>query len=356
MAPRFGIFQRLLLAFLLASLLAVLAIWVINRQQLTRSAGDNVEEQLRLIAQRLTEQVDGWTSSNIAVLQLSARMPAPRSLDPAANVPVLQDIVAVEPWAYLAHLIGADGRDLARSDGHEPGSFGDRRYVQEVFEGTDLSHEVVIGKTSHEPAWAVAVAVRDDEGRAIGALSVAANLDSIAKVIEESRFGRTGYAFLMQSDGKLIASPREDLGDSLKDYHQHPAYLAYLSKAVNPVRYSDHGREVIAYIQPTAIGWINVVQEDASESREPVLEADRNAFVVLGLTVALALGISYALARGLAKPIERLTEVADQVSRGQLEHSLEQVSARGDEIGALSRAIERLAKSTRIALDRLRAR
>ena len=62
--------------------------------------------------------------------------------------------------------------------------------------------------------------------------------------------------------------------------------------------------------------------------------------------------VSYALASGLTRPIRRLTQIADGISRGNLGAAIAETQ-RSDEIGSLARAIERLRASVKLAVDRL---
>jgi len=64
---------------------------------------------------------------------------------------------------------------------------------------------------------------------------------------------------------------------------------------------------------------------------------------------------SYALASGLTRPIRRLTQISDGISRGNLAATIVE-TRRSDEIGSLARAIERLRANVKLAVDRLGAR
>src|SRR5262249_61149677 len=54
----------------------------------------------------------------------------------------------------------------------------------------------------------------------------------------------------------------------------------------------------------------------------------------------------------LPRPIRRLTQISDGISRGNLAATIGEVR-RSDEIGSLARAIERLRASVKLAVDRL---
>src|SRR5438552_2726968 len=79
------------------------------------------------------------------------------------------------------------------------------------------------------------------------------------------------------------------------------------------------------------------------------------ALILLGVTVVFVILVSYALAVGFTRPIRRLTQIADGISRGNLGANIAEAQ-RSDEIGSLARAIERLRASVKLAVDRLGTR
>lgn len=82
----------------------------------------------------------------------------------------------------------------------------------------------------------------------------------------------------------------------------------------------------------------------------------RNNLIAAVLFLVLALAASYFYAATLSKPIRTLTEVAEQISKGKNLDSPIVESARSDEIGELARSIDRLKKSTKIMMERMRKR
>ena len=83
--------------------------------------------------------------------------------------------------------------------------------------------------------------------------------------------------------------------------------------------------------------------------------ARQSAWIVgIGLLVCvLLLGLQSALIwTRVLKPVQHLTEVAEELSRGRWTHAVTEVNLH-DEIGTLAKAISRLANSVRLAMERL---
>ena len=115
------------------------------------------------------------------------------------------------------------------------------------------------------------------------------------------------------------------------------------------------GKQAIALAEKTKYGWTMVAQQDFDEAYRPLRQANRHALILLGVTVVFVILVSYALAVGFTRPIRRLTQIADGISRGNLGANIAEAQ-RSDEIGSLARAIERLRASVKLAVDRLGTR
>jgi methyl-accepting chemotaxis protein len=78
---------------------------------------------------------------------------------------------------------------------------------------------------------------------------------------------------------------------------------------------------------------------------------------IIGLLICLLLlGLQSVLIWSrVLQPIQHLTSVADELSVGKWDHTIEEVKLK-DEIGTLARAIARLSNSVRLAMDRLSKR
>jgi signal transduction histidine kinase len=72
------------------------------------------------------------------------------------------------------------------------------------------------------------------------------------------------------------------------------------------------------------------------------------------IVIAIAVAISFAFANTLARPIENLTRIAENISLGKdLDKKIKE-AGRKDEIGTLGKAVERLKTSVKIMMDRLK--
>jgi len=347
-----NIFTKTFLTTLTVALIPVLALGVRNvvneKSQTTARVDREFEQEAKLVA----ANVAGWLDTNIKALQANALLPDIRSADPARQVPVLHSLVNTYKWSYLASTIGSDGKNIARSDTMALTDYADRDYFKEAVAGKEVAQQALIGRSTGKPALVLAVPYQVSGG-ANGVLMTSSHLTEVTDAVAATRIGQTGFSFLLDDKGRVVAHRAPEFQGKLADLSKHPAFVATRSAASARVNFVEGGKQFVAYGLVTRLGWVVVVQQEVSEALAPVDAAIRGALMAVGVVAILALLASSLLARALTRPILRLTAAADAISRGETTVTIAEVQ-RGDEIGGLARAIERMRVSIEVAIKRLR--
>ena len=348
----FGIFPKVLLTMIAVAVIPLGAIWYVNQRSAVERIESGVDQQLGERAEAVGGYVDAWVDMNVKMLRQNAALDDVASMDAKRQRRILLSMANEYKAVYLAFTIAPDGTNVGRSDQDTPKNYGDRLYVQQVLRGAPLGQQVVISRTNGQPALILSVPITAEQKLA-GVLAIGMTITDVSSSIASVQIGRSGHAFLLDSAGKVIAHPRKEYVESLKDMSQHPAFLGTSDLTKKRIVYTDErGRSVLAYARKTKQDWTLVVQQDTEEAYAPIAAANRTALVLLALTLLLVAIASYLLAQRLTRPIRRLTRVADEISRGNLKASIPE-AARSDEIGALARAVDRMGASIKAAMARL---
>jgi methyl-accepting chemotaxis protein len=343
---RFGVFPKLFLTMIVVALVPLGAIWYLDyRVSLDRLTAD-LEARLASQADAAVNIVDAWVDMNLKMLHQNAALDDMTTMDPKKQRPLLRSVLTEYRSTYLVFTVGLDGMNVARSDDVPLIDYKDRVYVQQVLQGGPMGQQVVISRTTGQPALILSVPITAKD-RLGGVLAVGTSVTEVSGSVANVRTGRTGNAFLVDGTGAVIAHP--SARGSLKD---HPAVAGLGAEQKKKVAFTETGRQVVAFAQKTRYGWTMVVQQDASEAYAALAEANRNALILLGITVVFVALVAWLVARRFARPILNLTRITDNISRGALGASIAEVR-RSDEIGGLARAIERLSASVKLAMDRL---
>lgn len=350
-----NIAQQILLATCLVALIPMGGLWYLGVYETQRELQASVSRNLQAHADAIAGSVEQWTDMNLRVLEQNADTPAIGSMDAQSQNPVLKTVTSTYPWVYLAFTVLPNGQNLGRSDGKEPTYYGDREYFKQVMNGEPLGKQLVLGKSSKKPAYILAKPIKNQADKTVGAIAIAMTLEDLSKTITATRIGATGYAILLDEDRRLIAHGDSSVSSELQDLSDHPAFATPGGNGGLSVQQDSQGKELVTFAKTLSQGWKLIVQQDAEEAYARVYQAQQGAIAALVVTLVAVVLAALLLAKRLSAPVRRLTAVADEISRGNLEATIGETE-RVDEIGALARAIERMRVSLHMAFERLRKR
>ncbi|MEO6208471.1 MAG: ATP-binding protein [Candidatus Limnocylindrales bacterium] len=204
---------------------------------------------------------------------------------------------------------------------------------------------VAFNERDSRPHMTVAVA-EDAPGE--GVIEADVDLRSVVDAIDRARIGASGYAYVVDSSGEIIAHPDINLVLAHTNFAALPQVHAALSEAatdgaivVTSGRDPD-GREVLsAYQRVEPPGWWVFGEEPLSEAFAPIESAIWRTALLLVVFLLVAIATSVLLARNLVRPIESIQLAAAKIGSGALDQRIN-VSSR-DELGALAEEFNRMA-------------
>jgi len=203
-------------------------------------------------------------------------------------------------------------------------------------------------RDEYEPYITLAFA---DPGPDGGVTVADVNLTLIWDVVSRIKIGKSGHAYVVDSDGYLIAHP--DISEVLKkpklDLLSRPEVREALSGGSKPAdelrepmdaRRVD-GRPVLVSYAPVRLSraddrqtWSILVEQPLEEALEPLYSSLVPFAALLLVGLALSVLVSLALARRMIIPIHALQAGVDRISKGQLGYRIELKT--GDELEALA--------------------
>lgn len=351
----FKIIYQILITMLVIAVIPLGGLWYIGIYQSRQEWTANIYQNLVQNTEHLARSVDDWTTLNLRLLEQNAATPAILTMESRMQNPVLKTMSGTYEWIYLAFTILPDGQNLGRSDGKPETYYGDREYFKQVLGGKPIGQQVLLGKTSNKPAFILAKPIKGEGAKNLGVIAIAMTLEDLSKTITKTKIGATGFAILLDEQNRLIAHGHGGVSSELQDFSSHPVLSQRNRFDRTSFAFQEEGRQIVAYSQKTGQGWTLIVQQDYREAYAAADAAQRNALLLLLVTLVTVITIAYLLARRLSTPIRNLTVIADEISRGNLNAVIKEKD-RSDEIGALARAIDRMGVSLQMAFERLRKR
>jgi len=136
--------------------------------------------------------------------------------------------------------------------------------------------------------------------------------------ITQTRIASTGYAFLVNDRGEIIAHRDTGLARSKASALNLPIVQQLLkalsigsSEYVNP---ETKKIMVGAYSPVKGINWGVIIQQEKNEAYVSVYRMQKQAFVLILISVGAATLLALFIARGLTRPIVKITEAAKRIA------------------------------------------
>ncbi|WP_040294041.1 methyl-accepting chemotaxis protein [Acetonema longum] len=337
---------KLTLFFILITAVPLLATTLITSWFSHSSLRDETFEANHRTAIALAGEVDQMLDAKIKLLLIMSQNPAIQSMDPAQQLPVLRNVA--NQYADMTSLIVADSRGVqtVRTVG-QLAKIDDRDYFREIVSGANfVISDVVKAKGTGLMSIILAVPLRDSSNSLKGVLLGVVDLNYLSNRIGQTKIGETGYAFLVDRQGKALAHPDAALVEKQEDLTALEAVSRAIKGQIGVVSYQWQGEEKLAgYSFVPMSRWGLVVQQSMKEAM-----AGANWIMWTGIAISVAAILVAAVMGVLAagfftKPVTKLVDAIGRISRGDLSVVVDVQS--GDEIGQLAASFNQMAHNLR---------
>jgi diguanylate cyclase (GGDEF)-like protein/PAS domain S-box-containing protein len=189
-----------------------------------------------------------------------------------------------------------------------------------------------------------------ENGVVIGVLALQLNMSKLESVTAASTgLGHTGETVLAQKNGDtvLFTAPLRHVDNAAYRYRLP---LTKVGLSMQKALAGDRGQGIIrdyagiecveAWRYLPALGWGMVVKVDTQEALAPAARLRRITYLALTLFLVVSGIVAYFLGRGLSRPIQNLTRIADRVAAGDLSQRAAQAGSQ--ELGRLAQAFNHM--------------
>lgn len=193
-------------------------------------------------------------------------------------------------------------------------------------------------------------------GHLLGALAARVNLTALADTLRLFSPGESGQIYVMSRTGRLIVSSR---GSSQELMHQgfgRDAANWLLAREGRAVQFTSFTRNrVVGSVRVVpALDWMLVSEIPATEAFSQVARLRNVTLGVLTLLLAVVGALAYLLSLLIVRPLNRLTQAAGTVAKGDLDVDLPVTT--GGEVGYLTEVFNNMVvrlRESRAELERL---
>lgn len=349
---------RLIAIFVIVGLLGlgILGLLAINRSGAALTVA--AEKEGIALTDAIAKMIDSYITEGIGAIGLISSTTEIRSMNWERQKTFIETLDISATIAQELWIVETDG--TARYMDGKTLDLGERDYVKQAFSSgkSILSDPIKSGKTQ-EMVVVVAVPVFPEGSSKPGALLCGRiPLKDLRGTIADFRWGDTGYVFVVDKRGIIVIHPNDDYQgtlDASKEGELIPKVLADIVKKgltgkKDVDRYPFEGKGKLAAFSPApATEWVVFTSAYQDEFVAPVVRM-RNAIILITLGLILLIAIvSFFIAQGIARPIEKAVSAMKQIATGDLNVSVDDRSSI-KEMVELRRAIDSMTEQVSSAM------
>ena len=231
-------------------------------------------------------------------------------------------------------------------------NLGDRDYIKQAFAGKNVVSDVLISHVINKPVIMLASPVlKNDEKDAPVVGVLVARKDAgefLSGLVGQIKTGyKTGYGYLVNYEGTVVAHPNPDLVlnqfNPIQEAQKDPAMKTLgdmVGRAVKEksgtAAYVYNGKEIIcAFTEVPGYPWLLMLSVEKEEAVSNIVRIRFIMFVIGVICTALGVIIAFITGRTIAKPVVRMAVTLNDIGEGDLTRRIKLSSK--DEIGDLSR-------------------
>ncbi len=241
-------------------------------------------------------------------------------------------------------------------------SFADRDYFKDAKAGKANVGTAVKSKATGNPVVPVVCPIYAESGNFVGIVALVLKMDFLNEKIASLKIGKTGYPFIVDKTGLVIAHPKKEFIlelniaglDGMKEFVSRmlggkSGVDDYIFKGVH---------KICGYAAVDLTNWRVAVTQDSNEFLAPA-HMIRNFILILGcaflvVTLVVVVFFSRSISKPVAGIVRELTEAAHQIATASTEVSTasqsmaEGASEQAAAIEETSSSLEEMSSMTRL--------
>ncbi len=237
-------------------------------------------------------------------------------------------------------LFGPTGKALASDNPIIPYNLiaSEKPYFKKAMQGNSIISKVFESGMSGAPVFVVASPLKDFNNIIIGVFTATIRMEYFNTIIVEPIHpGKSGYAFVYDSNGIVIAhKDKFNILDLDMNTYAHGKEM--LNNIEGYITYKDEdGTKFISYRNIKDTGWTIAVLSDKNDIINSINEIAYVSLALVSIVALLIGGLIFYIALSIVKPIEKVVEFTDSIARGDLGEKLTVQS--NDEVGQLINSV-----------------
>ena len=241
---------------------------------------------------------------------------------------------------------------------------GDRDWFKTAINGTNFISEPLLSRITNNLQFILAVPIRDDTNTIIGVLSAAIPGNLLSEEIADITVGKTGYCYIIDSVGTVIAHKLESLVTNKANAQEKAKTDAKrvslakfeknaLASEVSSIGFYEYNglSNIASHAHLKNASWTVIIKAPVHEFMGSVNALRISMFIIGATVLVLSVGIVFWVARVMVKPISVIVAALRNIAQGEGDLTVRLPVTGNDEITDLAsyfnQTIEKIGTSIR---------
>ncbi len=322
---------RLISSFLAVSLISLLITGLIAVINFKAAIVDSAWKEGDALAGSLSQNVDAYLKERMNAIDLQAERRMVRSMDWNEQEPALAPLY--DRYGFLDVFVAdaaGDARFVQRKV--EGVNVKDREYFRKVLqEKKSFLSEPILNRATGALTYVYAAPIIND-GRVEGVLVASENLEALSALVSGTVWGKSGYSYMTDKSGLLIAHPVKDFIGNLNASVESDRVAPELARATKDglagnsgrIGYFFNGRDQMnTYSSVPFTSWLVASTTPMEEFLGPVGRMQRILLMVACASALVIVFLSILLANSISKPVGVIASKMEEVAGGDLTSGIE---------------------------------
>lgn len=332
---------KLLLCFILVGMVPLTVITTYNIYSSYQTMTETVFVRNASQASTLAGNMETFIQSRIDILKAFSNMPAIKTMDPEQQRELLLTIDKDYPGLINTFITDPGGQQISRVSGMLS-NVSDRDYFNTVRNGSDFAISgVLVSKADGSAVSIICVPIKNAQGQMIGTLASSIPLTFVSEMIDKVKIGETGYSFITDKGGKVLAHHDQTYVKEQTDMNALLPVQRALKQQSGFALYESQGQSLLSgYSFVPITGWGVMVQLPETEA---VAEARSELYWSIGILIfvlLMILSMALLLAHSITTPLSKIAALTRSVAEGNLNQKL--VLDSKDEIGEVAQSFHHM--------------
>lgn len=313
--------RNLTLLFVVLSLIPMGAVAWVSFRVFEQSLHDEVTENLSQIVKDKAAHVSNWIAERESDGQVVSESPmvvktveilinpttASGQRAEAANDLKTFLTLMKDRYGCYEELFILDPRgECLATTGSSMENRADQGYFRRAEAGETVVTDIHVSSTLNRPTMLISIPIRSKRGKVIGVFGARISLQTINKIMQDLKLGRTGESYLVNREGYFITESKFEPGYTLKKRISTQGVEDCLRGNSGVGEYRDYRGETVlgAYQWIEDRGWALMAEQDRAEAFERIYHLRDRMLLIGGVACLFVVLVAFQLSRVIVGKLE----------------------------------------------------